>query len=62
MIAFHRLLIATAIAFCAAMILWELAAWRAGAGGAALAIAGGFAVGGVALSYYLINLRRFLHR
>lgn len=62
MIAFHRLLIATAIAFCAGMILWSLAAWRAGAGGGALALAAGFALAGVLLSYYLRNLRRFLHR
>lgn len=62
MIAFHRVLIATAIAFCSGMMLWALARWRAGAGGDALALAAGFALAGVLLSYYLRNLRRFLHR
>jgi hypothetical protein len=62
MITFHRVLISTAIAFCAAMIAWEFAAWRAGAGASALALAGVFALAGIALAFYLINLHRFLHR
>ena len=63
MIAFHRVLIATAIAFCAGMTLWALSSWRSGAaGGDLLALAVGFAVAGVVLAYYLRNLRRFLHR
>lgn len=63
MIAFHRVLIATAIAFCAGMTLWALSTWRRGAaGGDLLALAVGFAVAGVVLAYYLRNLRRFLHR
>jgi hypothetical protein len=73
MIAFHRVLIAIAIAFCAGMTLWALSEWRSGAAGAAgaaggdarngaLALAVGFAIAGVALAYYLRNLRRFLHR
>ena len=63
MIAFHRVLIATAIAFCAGMTLWALSTWRNGeAGGGALALAVGFAIAGVLLAYYLRNLRRFLHR
>ena len=70
MIAFHRVLIATAIAFCAGMTLWALSEWRSGAAGAAggdarngaLALAVGFAIAGVVLAYYLRNLRRFLHR
>ena len=61
MIAFHRVLIATAIAFCAGMTLWALSEWRSGAAGA-LALAVGFAIAGVVLAYYLRNLRRFLHR
>jgi hypothetical protein len=62
MIVFHRVLIATAIAFCAGMILWALAAWRAEGGVAAPALAIGFAIAGVLLAYYLRNLHRFLHR
>ena len=62
MIVFHRVLIATAIAFCAGMILWSLAAWRAGGGAEAPAMAAAFAVAGVLLAYYLRNLQRFLHR
>ena len=62
MIAFHRVLIATAIAFCAGMTLWALGDWRAGAGTSAVVLAAGFALAGVLLAYYLRNLRRFLHR
>ena len=62
MIAFHRVLIATAIAFCAGMTLWGLAEWRADGGAGSVAMASGFALAGVLLSYYLRNLRRFLHR
>jgi hypothetical protein len=62
MIAFHRVLIATAIAFCGGMVLWALAAWRAGAGTGSVTLAAGFAFAGVLLAFYLRNLRRFLHR
>lgn len=62
MISFHRFLIGTAILFCASFALWAFAAYRAGGGALHLALAIIFAVAGVALTYYLKNLNRFLHR
>ena len=62
MIRFHRLLIATAIAFCAGMTWWGILAWRANDGVVAPALSAGFALAGVLLAYYLRNLRRFLGR
>jgi len=61
-IPFHRLLISTAIVFCAGFAAW--AAWTYRKSGEALtlvmAIASGIAA--VALTYYLRNLKRFLGR
>ncbi len=53
MIPFHRVLIATAIVFCAFMAAW--AGWRG-----TLALAAAFAVATLALAYYLRHLTRFL--
>ena len=55
MIPFHRILITTGIVFCGGFALWSL--WR---GQMALGI--GFAALGVALTYYLRHLRRFIGR
>ena len=62
MIPFHRLLISTAIVFCAGFTAW--AAWSYGESrnGASLVLALGFAVATVALAYYLRHLKRFLGR
>jgi hypothetical protein len=54
-IPFHRLLIATAIAFCAFMAAW--AGWRG-----TLVLAAAFAIATLALAYYLRHLNRFLGR
>ena len=62
MIAFHRFLIGTAILFCAGFSVWALLAFRANGGAMLLVLGISFAVGTLALSYYLKNLRRFLHR
>ena len=62
MIGFHRFLIATAIIFCAGFAVWAFAAFRSAGGSTALVLAIVFAVAAAALSYYLKNLRRFLHR
>lgn len=62
MIAFHRFLIGTAILFCAGFSVWALIAFRAGGGAMTLVLGVTFAVGTLALSYYLKNLRRFLGR
>jgi hypothetical protein len=60
MIAFHRFLIGSAIAFFAVFALWSLAAYREG-GSILLLILGvlSLLVAG-ALGYYLKNLKRFL--
>lgn len=55
MIPFHRLLIGTAILFCAGFAIW--AVWRGSP-----ALGAGFAVLGAGLGYYLRHLTRFLGR
>ncbi len=55
MISFHRLLITTAIIFCAGFGLWSM--WRG-----AMALGIGFLVLGAGLTYYLRHLRRFIGR
>ena len=55
MIPFHKLLISTAVLFCAGVAAWSL--WR---GAVALGVA--FAVLALALGYYLTNLKRFIGR
>src|SRR5256884_79282 len=61
-IPFHRLLISTAIAFCAGFAVW--AGWTYRQSGEALTLVMGlaFAVAAVALVYYLRHLNRFLGR
>jgi len=62
MIPFHRLLISTAIVFCAGFAVW--AGWNYRQSGEALTLVMGlaFAVAAVALVYYLRHLNRFLGR
>ena len=55
---FHRLLIATAIAFCLGFALWLLVHEPPSLFDAILAVA--FVIAGAALSYYLFRLRHFL--
>ncbi|HYK83004.1 MAG TPA: hypothetical protein VEU55_07645 [Gemmatimonadales bacterium] len=62
MIPFHRLLIATAIVFCAGFAAWAAWDWRRSGEPVALAMACAFAVATVALTYYLRHLKRFLGR
>lgn len=62
MIPFHRLLIGTAIIFCAGFAAWAFAAYRASGGALQLTLGVLFALAAVALGYYLKNLNRFLHR
>ena len=62
MIAFHRLLIGTAICFCLGFAAWAFAAYRSSGGARDLAFALSFAGLGILLSYYLKNLNRFLRR
>lgn len=62
MIPFHKLLIGTAIAFCAGFALWAGWSYRTSGNVGTLALALTFALAAVALSYYLRHLRRFLGR
>jgi len=55
MISFHRLLITTAIIFCAGFAVWSM--WRG-----AMVLGMGFLVLGAGLTYYLRHLRRFIGR
>ncbi|HYT99533.1 MAG TPA: hypothetical protein VEK85_04105 [Gemmatimonadales bacterium] len=62
MIPFHRLLITTAIAFCAGFTAWAGWSWRESGSAGTLALSLFFAVATVALTYYLRHLKRFLGR
>ena len=62
MIPFHRLLIATAIVFCAAFALWAGVRYRLSGDTGMLALALVFVALTAALIYYLRNLKRFLRR
>ena len=60
LIAFHRFLIATAIAFCFGFAIWELMTWWVGRTQGALLLGITFIALGFALAFYLSRLRRFL--
>lgn len=60
MVNFHRLLIGTAIVFCAGFALWGWREYQAAHTSWALASSIAFAVFAVALAVYLYNLKRFL--
>ncbi|HVH67292.1 MAG TPA: hypothetical protein VM716_05445 [Gemmatimonadales bacterium] len=62
MIPFHRLLISTAIVFCAGFAVWAGWAYRHSGDLLMLLTAFAFAIAAVALGYYLRHLRRFLGR
>ena len=62
MIVFHRVLIATAILFCALFSVWSFVAFRTNGNVMTLLMAGSFAVATGGLTYYLAHLRRFLGR
>jgi hypothetical protein len=62
MIPFHRFLITTAILFCLGFAGWAFVAYHATGRGRELGFGVAFFVAGVALAYYLKNLKRFLHR
>ena len=62
MIPFHKLLISTAIVFCAGMGVWAGAQYRAGASSGALVLAVACFAASAALGYYLRHLKRFLGR
>jgi hypothetical protein len=60
MVAFHRLLITTAIVFCAGFAVWGWREYQATHTSWALASTIAFAVFAVGFAAYLANLRKFL--
>ena len=62
MIPFHRLLITTAIIFCAGFAIWCGWDYRQTRSGGTLAVSLVFVVATGALAYYLRHLNRFLGR
>jgi hypothetical protein len=62
MIPFHRLLISTAILFCAGFAVWAGWSYRQSGDAVTLIMALGSAVAAAALTYYLRHLQRFLGR
>ena len=63
LIGFHRLLIATAIVFCAGYAGWEARAFVRGSGGVgSLLLAVVFGLISVGFIFYLIHLSRILGR
>jgi hypothetical protein len=58
LVAFHRVLILVAIAFCLGFAGWELRAWMSS--GSGLVMAAVFAALAAALTVYLIRLRSIL--
>lgn len=62
LVAFHKVLITTAILFCAAFSAWQLRDYTRGGGWLNLVVALGFAVGTLGLALYLSRLEDFLGR
>ncbi len=62
LIGFHKLLIATAILFCALFAVWQGVAFARAGGALSLTLAAAFGLAAAGLTYYLANLRRFLGR
>ena len=62
LIGFHKLLIATAILFCAAFAVWQGTMFARTGAALNIALAAAFALAAAGLTYYLANLRRFLNR
>ena len=60
MINFHRLLIGTAIVFCAFFAVWGWREYQASPTGWNMAVSVAFAVFAVGLAAYLWNLKRFI--
>ncbi|HXQ28131.1 MAG TPA: hypothetical protein VN848_02580 [Gemmatimonadales bacterium] len=62
MIPFHRVLIATAIAFCAGFAVWSVWSYRQDPSVGTLVVGIIFGAAALALVYYLRHLNRFLGR
>ena len=61
LVTFHRVLIATAIVFCAGYGVWEIVGYRRGTGTAHLLIGLAALAAAALLLFYLRRLRRFLN-
>ncbi len=62
MIPFHKLLISTAIVFCAGLGVWAGVQYRATGASGALVLAVACFAAAAGLAYYLRHLKRFLGR
>jgi uncharacterized membrane protein len=60
LIGFHRLLIGCAAVFFFGYGAWELIGYRASGAAVRLVFGAGSLLAGIALTYYLLRLRRFL--
>jgi hypothetical protein len=60
LLVFHRILVATAIAFCGVMVWFELTRYRKEGSASALLVGVVCVAVAVALAWYLKNLRRFV--
>jgi hypothetical protein len=60
LVSFHRSLILVAIAFCFMYAGWELRAWLGDPSAGTPALAGIFALLGLALTFYLVRLATIL--
>jgi hypothetical protein len=60
LLVFHRILIATMVAFLGYFGWWQAVQWRADGSWTALAMAVASGVVAIALTLYLTNLRRFV--
>lgn len=62
LVGFHRLLIATAVLFCAGFGGWQAVEFVGGAGGVSGLLGAAFLAGAAGLGFYLSRLERFLGR
>ena len=62
LVGFHKVLIGSAVLFCALFGGWQLLAAFEGGGMVPLLVGGGFVAAAVGLGYYLARLERFLGR
>ena len=62
LIGFHKLLIATAILFCALFAVWQGIIFTRTGAALNITLATAFAFAAAGLTYYLANLQRFLKR
>lgn len=62
LIGFHKLLIATAILFCALFAVWQGMIFTRTGAALNVALAAAFALAAAGFTYYLANLQRFLKR